>query len=88
MGGGSADGTNNFAAGKTPFAIMVALLRDGSPAASWILNVVTGPDGDREAGSGAYIEDERIRTRTTVRRPQTCAARWPGTTSRTTCGGR
>ena len=28
------DGTNNFAAGKTPFAVMVALLRGGEPAAS------------------------------------------------------
>jgi fructose-1,6-bisphosphatase/inositol monophosphatase family enzyme len=31
------DGTNNFAAGKTPFAVMVALVRGGEPAASWIL---------------------------------------------------
>jgi fructose-1,6-bisphosphatase/inositol monophosphatase family enzyme len=57
------DGTNNFAAGKTPFTIMVALLRDGSPAASWILNVVADRMATAEAGSGAYIEDERIKTR-------------------------
>lgn len=58
------DGTNNFAAGKTPFAVMVALLRDGEPAAGWILDVV----GDRltvaEAGSGAYRDGVRVKTRT------------------------
>jgi fructose-1,6-bisphosphatase/inositol monophosphatase family enzyme len=58
------DGTNNFAAGKTPFAVMVALLRDGVPSAAWILDVV----GDRmtvaEAGSGAYIDGVRVKTRT------------------------
>ena len=64
------DGTNNFAAGKTPFAIMVALLRDGSPAASWILNVVADRMATAEAGSGAYIEDDRIRTRTGGLRPE------------------
>ena len=58
------DGTNNFAAGKTPFAVMVALVRDGEPVASWILDVV----GDRltvaEAGSGAYRDGVRVKTRT------------------------
>ncbi|HEU4346926.1 MAG TPA: inositol monophosphatase family protein [Actinoplanes sp.] len=58
------DGTNNFAAGKTPFAVMVALLRAGEPVAAWILDVV----GDRmtlaEAGSGAYIDGVRVKTRT------------------------
>jgi fructose-1,6-bisphosphatase/inositol monophosphatase family enzyme len=58
------DGTNNFASGKTPFAIMVALLRDGSPAASWILNVVSDRMAIAEAGGGAYIEGERVTTRT------------------------
>ncbi len=58
------DGTNNFAAGKTPFAVMVALVRDGEPVAGWILDVV----GDRltvaEAGSGAYLDGVRVKTRT------------------------
>ena len=58
------DGTNNFAAGKTPFAVMVALLRGGEPVVSWIYDVV----GDRmtlaEAGSGAYIDGVRVKTRT------------------------
>jgi fructose-1,6-bisphosphatase/inositol monophosphatase family enzyme len=58
------DGTNNFAAGKTPFAVMVALLRDGQPAASWILDVVPDRMAIAEAGSGAYIEGVRVKTRT------------------------
>ncbi|GGK96213.1 inositol monophosphatase family protein [Mangrovihabitans endophyticus] len=57
------DGTNNFAAGKTPFAIMVALLRGGEPVQAWILDVV----GDRmvtaEAGAGAYRDGVRLKTR-------------------------
>ena len=58
------DGTANFAAGHTPFAVMVALLRDGEPVAAWILDVV----GDRmvvaEAGSGTFVDGVRVRTRT------------------------
>ena len=58
------DGTNNFAAGKTPFAVMVALLRDGAPAASWILDVVADRMTVAEAGSGAFIDGLRVKTRT------------------------
>jgi fructose-1,6-bisphosphatase/inositol monophosphatase family enzyme len=58
------DGTNNFAAGKTPFAVMVALLRDGEPVASWILDVVDDRMTVAEAGSGAYIDGVRVKTRT------------------------
>jgi fructose-1,6-bisphosphatase/inositol monophosphatase family enzyme len=58
------DGTNNFAAGKTPFAVMVALLSDGEPAASWILDVVEDRMTVAEAGSGAYIDGVRVKTRT------------------------
>ena len=58
------DGTNNFAAGKTPFAVMVALVRDGEITASWILD----PIGDHltiaEAGAGAYRDGVRVKTRT------------------------
>jgi fructose-1,6-bisphosphatase/inositol monophosphatase family enzyme len=58
------DGTNNFAAGKTPFAIMVALLRAGRPTASWILDVVADRMAIAETGGGAYIEGVRVKTRT------------------------
>ena len=58
------DGTNNFAAGKTPFAVMVALVRDGEPVAGWILDVVSGRLVVAEAGSGAYSDGVRVKTRT------------------------
>ena len=58
------DGTNNFAAGKTPFAVMVALLRDGVTAASWILDVVSDRMTVAEAGSGAFFDGLRVKTRT------------------------
>jgi len=58
------DGTNNFAAGKTPFAVMVALIRDGEPAASWILDVPGDHLTVAEAGAGAYRDGVRVKTRT------------------------
>jgi fructose-1,6-bisphosphatase/inositol monophosphatase family enzyme len=57
------DGTNNFAAGTTPFAVMVALLRDAEPAAAWIYDVVDDRMSLAEAGSGAYIDGVRVKTR-------------------------
>ncbi|MEV4706034.1 inositol monophosphatase family protein [Actinoplanes sp. NPDC049316] len=58
------DGTNNFAGGKAPFAVMVALLRDGEPAAAWILDVVADRMTVAEAGSGAFRDGVRLKTRT------------------------
>ncbi|MET0426350.1 MAG: inositol monophosphatase [Actinoplanes sp.] len=58
------DGTNNFAAGKTPFALMVALVRDGSPVAAWILDPVGDHLTVAESGAGAYRDGEPIKTRT------------------------
>jgi fructose-1,6-bisphosphatase/inositol monophosphatase family enzyme len=36
------DGTGNFAGGREPFAMMVALLRAGRTEAAWILHPVSG----------------------------------------------
>lgn len=56
------DGTANFAAGRAPFVMMVALLRDGVTDAGWILD----PRADSLAwalrGRGAYVDDRVIRT--------------------------
>ncbi|MEV6602327.1 inositol monophosphatase family protein [Actinoplanes sp. NPDC051346] len=57
------DGTNNFAAGKRPFAVMVALVRDGEPVAGWILDVPDDRMVVAEAGSGAYVDGLRLKTR-------------------------
>ena len=58
------DGTNNFAAGKTPFAVMVALVRDGELAASWILDVPGDHLTVAEVGAGAYRDGVRVKART------------------------
>jgi fructose-1,6-bisphosphatase/inositol monophosphatase family enzyme len=58
------DGTNNFAAGKTPFAVMVALMQDREAVASWILDPVGDHLTVAEAGSGAYRDGARLKTRT------------------------
>lgn len=54
------DGTGNFAAGRPPFAIMVALLREGEIIASWIHDPLTGRMASAELGGGAWIDGERV----------------------------
>lgn len=56
------DGTGNFVAGHSPFAIMVALLVDGETVAAWILDPITDRLAMAERGGGAYIDGVRIRT--------------------------
>ncbi|WP_430780556.1 inositol monophosphatase family protein [Actinoplanes sp. G11-F43] len=58
------DGTNNFAQGRTPFCVMVALVRDGETTAAWILDVVADRLTVAETGSGAYRDGVRVKTRT------------------------
>jgi fructose-1,6-bisphosphatase/inositol monophosphatase family enzyme len=54
------DGTSNFASGISPFAIMVALVRNGDTVASWILDPVADELSVSENGSGSWINGERI----------------------------
>ncbi len=54
------DGTGNFAAGKEPFAVMVALLRGGVPALSVVYQPMTGLVAAAELGSGAYVDGVRV----------------------------
>lgn len=55
------DGTANFAAGKPPFAIMVALLEGGDTIASWILDPLSGRLCHAWRGHGAWIDGETVR---------------------------
>jgi len=57
------DGTGNFAAGRTPFAIMVALTQDGETEAGWILDPVSGRRCCAYRGGGAFIDGERVTAR-------------------------
>lgn len=53
------DGTGNFAAGREPFGIMVALVRAGRPVLSVIYEPVPGRIALAETGSGAYVDGTR-----------------------------
>jgi fructose-1,6-bisphosphatase/inositol monophosphatase family enzyme len=67
------DGTANFAEGKEPFGIIIALADAGRAVAGWIFD----PNKDRfchaRAGEGAFVNGERITARTTDREPPVTA---------------
>ena len=56
------DGTNNFAAGRPPFGILVALAEAGETIAGWIYDPLTGRCCRAARGEGAFVDDERIRS--------------------------
>lgn len=55
------DGTGNFAAGKPPFGIMIALADEGRTLGGWILDPLTGRLCHAIAGGGGHIDDEPVR---------------------------
>lgn len=65
------DGTGNFAAGRPPFAVMVALLRDGETIASWIHDPLSGRMAMAERGGGAQVDGAPLAARA---RPADAAA--------------
>jgi fructose-1,6-bisphosphatase/inositol monophosphatase family enzyme len=56
------DGTSNFAAGRRPFALMVALLTDGAPAASWVYDPLGEALAACEVGRGTWLDGTPVRT--------------------------
>lgn len=56
------DGTGNFAAGQPPFALMVALLRDGDTVAAWIHDPLGKRMVTAERGAGCWVNGVRART--------------------------
>lgn len=58
------DGTANFAAGETPFGIMVALAVDGVSKAAWLYDPVQDRMCSAGLGEGAFINGARIQART------------------------
>lgn len=67
------DGTTNFSEGKTPFALMIALLNDGDPVAGWMLDPVTDRLCHAHRGHGAYVGDETVSARPTGAEPPIAA---------------
>ena len=57
------DGTNNFASGKPPFGVLVALAERGETIGGWILDPLTGRFCHAERGQGAFIDGERVQSR-------------------------
>lgn len=67
------DGTNNFARGKPPFGVMVALAEHGETVAGWILDPLTDRLCHAVKGRGAYLNGARITARTTGQAPAVAA---------------
>lgn len=55
------DGTQNFAAGKSPFAIVVAFLSGGKTRCAWIHDPVAEDTAVAEEGGGAWIGRRRLK---------------------------
>ena len=53
------DGTANFAAGETPFGIMIALVADGVSEAAWLFDPVANRLCSAGRGEGAFVNGER-----------------------------
>jgi fructose-1,6-bisphosphatase/inositol monophosphatase family enzyme len=67
------DGTHNFAHGKPPFGIIVALADGGEAVAGWIYDVLTGRFCHAARGKGAFVDGERVHARTTGELPPVAA---------------
>jgi fructose-1,6-bisphosphatase/inositol monophosphatase family enzyme len=57
------DGTTNFASGKAPFGILVALASRGETIAGWLHDPITGRICHAYKGQGAFINDQTVRAR-------------------------
>jgi len=67
------DGTNNFAAGRPPFGVLVALADGGETIGGWILDCLSGRFCHASRGGGAWIDGERITARPTGETPPVAA---------------
>ncbi|HEY1125076.1 MAG TPA: inositol monophosphatase family protein [Sphingobium sp.] len=59
------DGTSNFASGKPPFGLMIALIDNGIVQASWMLDPLTDRLCCAALSKGAMINDEHVTARPT-----------------------
>lgn len=54
------DGTNNYAVGKPPFGILLALAQGGETVAGWIYDPLSGRLCTAHRGQGAWVNGDRI----------------------------
>lgn len=67
------DGTNNFAACKPPFGVLVALAERGETIGGWILDGLSGRFCHALRGQGAWVNGETVRARPTGETPPVAA---------------
>ena len=67
------DGTNNFAEGKPPFGILIALTEHGETVAGWIYDCLSGRFCHAMRSGGAFVDGERIAAQTTGVSPPVAA---------------
>lgn len=58
------DGTHNFAHGKPPFGIIIALADGGVTQAGWLYDPLSGRFCSAHRDGGAFVDGERITART------------------------
>jgi len=54
------DGTNNFASGKPPFGVLVALADKGETIAGWIYDCLSGRFCHAARAQGAFMDGEKV----------------------------
>lgn len=54
------DGTGNFAAGRAPFAVMLALVIGNETCAAFVLDPLTDRLAQARPGGGAWVDGERL----------------------------
>lgn len=67
------DGTNNFARGKPPFGMLVAIADGGETQAGWLYDPLSKRLCHTRLGEGAFVNGERIASETTGERPPVAA---------------
>lgn len=61
------DGTSNFAGGRGPFGMLVALVEDAEPVGGWIFDPLSGRFCAARLGQGAHIDGTPFRTTPAMR---------------------
>ncbi|MGB7656171.1 MAG: inositol monophosphatase family protein [Novosphingobium sp.] len=67
------DGTNNFAAGKPPFGIIIAMADGGEAHTGWIYDPLSDRLCIAHKGKGAFINGEKIQACSTGQEPPVAA---------------
>jgi fructose-1,6-bisphosphatase/inositol monophosphatase family enzyme len=67
------DGTNNFAQGKPPFGILIAMASGGEAHTGWLYDPLSDRFCVAHRGKGAFIDGEKVHTRPTGNDPPIAA---------------